>query len=123
MPQDRNDKKLASMFIVCAVVGVMNLMSPAMIQMNVFFFNDTATTEIYTLSLHDALPMLRHVFAGKFPIPHGDNCLLTASRTFVDLSFSRLLAYQHGVAAPAASAAMLRRTSRTFDHGDCGRNA
>src|SRR3712207_8215790 len=32
----------------------------------VFFFNDTATTEIYTLSLHDALPisfvnMLRHV--------------------------------------------------------------
>src|SRR5215216_1366512 len=25
-----------------------------------FFFNDTATTEIYTLSLHDALPILRH---------------------------------------------------------------
>src|SRR2546429_1222028 len=27
-----------------------------------FFFNDTATTEIYTLSLHDALPifLLRH---------------------------------------------------------------
>src|SRR3989442_11734965 len=23
-----------------------------------FFFNDTATTEIYTLSLHDALPIL-----------------------------------------------------------------
>jgi len=22
-----------------------------------FFFNDTATTEIYTLSLHDALPI------------------------------------------------------------------
>src|SRR6266700_7094542 len=27
-----------------------------------FFFNDTATTEIYTLSLHDALPIL---FAGE----------------------------------------------------------
>src|SRR2546425_9772617 len=26
-----------------------------------FFFNDTATTEIYTLSLHDALP----IFTGK----------------------------------------------------------
>src|SRR3712207_8258042 len=26
---------------------------------DVFFFNDTATTEIYTLSLHDALPILR----------------------------------------------------------------
>src|SRR3990167_7088185 len=27
----------------------------------VFFFNDTATTEIYTLSLHDALPISRGV--------------------------------------------------------------
>src|SRR5439155_21291293 len=26
-----------------------------------FFFNDTATTEIYTLSLHDALPISRGV--------------------------------------------------------------
>src|SRR2546422_8520634 len=26
-----------------------------------FFFNDTATTEIYTLSLHDALPILNSV--------------------------------------------------------------
>src|SRR3712207_7316008 len=25
----------------------------------IFLFNDTATTEIYTLSLHDALPILR----------------------------------------------------------------
>jgi len=27
-----------------------------------FFFNDTATTEIYTLSLHDALPILCWLF-------------------------------------------------------------
>src|SRR5689334_24217106 len=26
-----------------------------------FFFNDPATTEIYTLSLHDALPIFMHV--------------------------------------------------------------
>src|SRR5258705_5401675 len=26
-----------------------------------FFFNDTATTEIYTLSLHDALPISRRI--------------------------------------------------------------
>src|SRR3989442_6333590 len=26
-----------------------------------FFFNDTATTEIYTLSLHDALPICHHL--------------------------------------------------------------
>src|SRR2546422_742502 len=35
-----------------------------------FFFNDTATTEIYTLSLHDALPILDDVTlkvcAGEF---------------------------------------------------------
>src|SRR2546422_3464816 len=28
-----------------------------------FFFNDTATTEIYTLSLHDALPICRFISA------------------------------------------------------------
>src|SRR5256885_8274709 len=28
-----------------------------------FFFNDTATTEIYTLSLHDALPISRRCAA------------------------------------------------------------
>src|ERR1022692_5066064 len=27
-----------------------------------FFFNDTATTEIYTLSLHDALPIYSQIF-------------------------------------------------------------
>src|SRR3712207_8214844 len=30
-----------------------------------FFFNDTATTEIYTLSLHDALPIYAHVIEGR----------------------------------------------------------
>src|SRR2546422_6005254 len=31
----------------------------------VFFFNDTATTEIYTLSLHDALPICEPSTGGK----------------------------------------------------------
>src|SRR2546426_8630541 len=30
-----------------------------------FFFNDTATTEIYTLSLHDALPISDELAAGR----------------------------------------------------------
>src|SRR2546425_7811635 len=30
-----------------------------------FFFNDTATTEIYTLSLHDALPICVHNRGGR----------------------------------------------------------
>src|SRR5688572_33096897 len=29
----------------------------ALLLVSLFFFNDTATTEIYTLSLHDALPI------------------------------------------------------------------
>src|SRR5258707_7246815 len=37
-----------------------------------FFFNDTATTEIYTLSLHDALPIFRQ-------LSHG-TCLLSPGR-------------------------------------------
>src|ERR1051325_9361221 len=35
------------------------LQSPYVISYVVFFLNDTATTEIYTLSLHDALPICR----------------------------------------------------------------
>src|SRR3989337_3953077 len=43
-----------------------------------FFFNDTATTEIYTLSLHDALPIwadrppVRRRLAGRLSGPGGD---------------------------------------------------
>src|SRR5258707_10484298 len=40
-----------------------------------FFFNDTATTEIYTLSLHDALPILTELAARRAlaPCSEGDN--------------------------------------------------
>src|SRR2546429_9358245 len=34
-------------------------MLPTSINVTFFFFNDTATTEIYTLSLHDALPIMK----------------------------------------------------------------
>src|SRR5256885_12017414 len=33
-----------------------------------FFFNDTATTEIYTLSLHDALPIFRKLGIAQFTL-------------------------------------------------------
>src|SRR3989337_2083560 len=36
---------------------------PLFLQFFFFFFNDTATTEIYTLSLHDALPISGGTFA------------------------------------------------------------
>src|SRR5260221_6745131 len=35
----------------------MNQATPLLLFFFFFFFNDTATTEIYTLSLHDALPI------------------------------------------------------------------
>src|SRR5712664_4440358 len=38
-----------------------------------FFFNDTATTEIYTLSLHDALPIGRHRACLKPEQPDGEH--------------------------------------------------
>src|SRR2546427_10970579 len=40
-----------------------------------FFFNDTATTEIYTLSLHDALPILVLVISQ----PQGRPLILSAA--------------------------------------------
>ena len=47
------DLSLVLSFIVRGLV-----LSPNLQIDNTFFFNDTATTEIYTLSLHDALPIL-----------------------------------------------------------------
>src|SRR5712672_4592006 len=39
-----------------------------------FFFNDTATTEIYTLSLHDALPIWpKHTQAAFQPVSAGES--------------------------------------------------
>src|SRR2546426_1899554 len=40
------------------------LFSPRLTTFFFFFFNDTATTEIYTLSLHDALP-ISHLVSRK----------------------------------------------------------
>src|SRR2546430_11588972 len=42
-----------------------------------FFFNDTATTEIYTLSLHDALPICESCPARLAPT----RCLATSAAT------------------------------------------
>src|SRR5256885_2709891 len=36
-----------------------------------FFFNDTATTEIYTLSLHDALPIFDQANTALDDLAHG----------------------------------------------------
>src|SRR2546426_9136672 len=50
-----------------------------------FFFNDTATTEIYTLSLHDALPILE---AGHVTLQQ--SCLLQRERGFIGILRARM---------------------------------
>src|SRR3712207_8617057 len=49
-----------------------------------FFFNDTATTEIYTLSLHDALPISadrKTAFETSRQLRHPPDCLAESSST------------------------------------------
>src|SRR5690242_21722988 len=54
------------MRVLLAVRGALKLSSPVLPLFLFFFFNDTATTEIYTLSLHDALPIFAHyIYSAK----------------------------------------------------------
>ena len=48
---------IAAFHIIVCVLRLF-LVFPTLWPFAFFFFNDTATTEIYTLSLHDALPIL-----------------------------------------------------------------
>src|ERR1051325_9827407 len=50
------------------------LQSPYVTSFALFFFNDTATTEIYTLSLHDALPISASAASPHSPSGHGSCC-------------------------------------------------
>src|SRR5688572_31590291 len=51
-----------------------------------FFFNDTATTEIYTLSLHDALPICREFRALPSKIQSIENNLSIGNRDFSEFA-------------------------------------
>src|ERR1019366_8426512 len=55
-----------------------------------FFFNDTATTEIYTLSLHDALPILKELHSIDAPRS-------TGPKTPEGKKVCALNAYRHGL--------------------------
>src|SRR2546427_8722939 len=56
-----------------------------------FFFNDTATTEIYTLSLHDALPILSAAQAATRRVPLKRQC----TRQFTDKRRAALRSEEH----------------------------
>src|SRR2546422_11478735 len=48
-----------------------------------FFFNDTATTEIYTLSLHDALPICLQPAPVGIQLPHKSAVQLATTALFI----------------------------------------
>src|SRR3712207_7894662 len=82
-----------------------------------FFFNDTATTEIYTLSLHDALPISRgrsSTSAPSSPTP--------ASSSTTTCPVSRLAPSSSASATSGSTFARLkggptfRRRSRSEEH-------
>src|SRR2546430_10629459 len=73
----------------------------AQIVMLFFFFNDTATTEIYTLSLHDALP----IYAASAP-----GTMTTSS------SEVRRPEAQHGRTGSLAGCGSPLRTARSEEH-------
>src|SRR2546425_1952738 len=55
------------MMLRCSTIHHLIVVSAVLVAFSYFFFffNDTATTEIYTLSLHDALPI-------SGPVPNGE---------------------------------------------------
>src|SRR3712207_7257745 len=76
-----------------------------------FFFNDTATTEIYTLSLHDALPISR-----------ATNCSTGSARRCVALIASAFLTSKRAglaltrVTSKASTISRTEKTSRSEEH-------
>src|SRR2546426_8586262 len=67
-----------------------------------FFFNDTATTEIYTLSLHDALPICEPGVAvreSRVRIPRADGLLVAVVELDVPEESSVDDGYQQAIGA------------------------
>src|SRR5947199_9177910 len=67
-----------------------------------FFFNDTATTEIYTLSLHDALPICTALRATMktppaIPAPRASQTRIAVS---VDVTHTSLRPFRRSLDAP-----------------------
>src|SRR2546425_10173053 len=63
-----------------------------------FFFNDTATTEIYTLSLHDALPISLENVARlfeqtRFAVYLGNSVLVATCTVLLTLAIATPAAY------------------------------
>src|SRR3712207_8083084 len=65
-----------------------------------FFFNDTATTEIYTLSLHDALPIClptAQEHTTHFVVADREGNVVSATQTLGNLFGSRVMPRGTGI--------------------------
>src|SRR2546426_6110720 len=96
-----------------------------------FFFNDTATTEIYTLSLHDALPIWSQVtrrsaaFAANrdwYSISPRKRCFARSEEHTSELQspcnlVCRLLLEKKNIAAAAPEPQPVRTTTYAGDRG------
>src|ERR1051325_12175292 len=59
-----------------------------------FFFNDTATTEIYTLSLHDALPISqRNLVRPACPLGSFPDCVVRSEEHTSELQSPYVISY------------------------------
>src|SRR3712207_7188735 len=75
----------------------------------IFFFNDTATTEIYTLSLHDALPISRCS-------PPRQSPLSVTSRSPRAWRSRAAVSWSRSRTASGTDRAVTRKASRSEEH-------
>src|SRR3712207_7591945 len=64
-----------------------------------FFFNDTATTEIYTLSLHDALP----ISVGDHPLGNAEKAAMVERCSSGDIGYVPQTGHFHPNKPPGRS--------------------
>src|SRR5437660_10806532 len=69
----------------------MTLLPACIVSSLFFFFNDTATTEIYTLSLHDALPICLNVDGMNIISNDGSNKLNRSRKARVSYKVQRTI--------------------------------
>src|SRR6185295_18213070 len=88
-----------------------------------FFFNDTATTEIYTLSLHDALPICLRQIGGlvRRRMPLEPHVLEHRLPVRLDERVERRAADLRPLAADRRHDRMPRDRERRHGHADCSR--